>query len=132
MHLLSLDKSETMAEKEEEEKTAVVTGSASGIGFETSLLLAKNGFRTYATVRDLDKAKPIKEISDKRELPITVVELDVTSDKSVSDAIDKIINKESKRIDVQLIMLVMDRAELWKTTRWMKLRHCLRPTCLVP
>lgn len=93
MHLLSLDKSETMAEKEEEEKTAVVTGSASGIGFETSLLLAKNGFRTYATVRDLDKAKPIKEISDKRELPITVVELDVTSDKSVSDAIDKIINK---------------------------------------
>ena len=100
MHLLSLDKSETMAEKEEEEKTAVVTGSASGIGFETSLLLAKNGFRTYATVRDLDKAKPIKEISDKRELPITVVELDVTSGKSVSDAIDKIINKESKRIDV--------------------------------
>jgi NAD(P)-dependent dehydrogenase (short-subunit alcohol dehydrogenase family) len=54
MHLLPLDKSETMAEKEEEEKTAVVTGSRGGIGFETSLLLAKNGFRTYATVRDLE------------------------------------------------------------------------------
>lgn len=94
-----MDKSETMAEKKEE-KTAVVTGSASGIGFETSLLLARNGFRTYATVRDLDKAKAIKEISDKGELPITVMELDVTNDKSVSDAIDKIINKESKRIDV--------------------------------
>jgi NAD(P)-dependent dehydrogenase (short-subunit alcohol dehydrogenase family) len=79
MHLLSLDKSETMAEKEEE-KTAVITRSASGIGFETSLLLAKNGFRTYATVRDLDKANAIKEISDKYELPITVVELDVTSE----------------------------------------------------
>jgi NAD(P)-dependent dehydrogenase (short-subunit alcohol dehydrogenase family) len=83
-----------------EERTAVVTGSASGIGFETSLLLAKNGFRTYATVRDLDKAKAIKEISDKHELPITVVELDVTSDKSVSDAIDKIVNEHIKRIDV--------------------------------
>jgi NAD(P)-dependent dehydrogenase (short-subunit alcohol dehydrogenase family) len=33
-----------MAEKEEEEKTAVVTGSASGIGFETSLLLVKMDF----------------------------------------------------------------------------------------
>jgi NAD(P)-dependent dehydrogenase (short-subunit alcohol dehydrogenase family) len=99
-HLLSLDKSETMAEKEEEEKTAVVTGSASGIGFETSLLLAENGFHTYATVRDLDKAKAIKEISDKHQLPITVVELEVTSDKSVSDAIDKITSKEGKRIDV--------------------------------
>jgi NAD(P)-dependent dehydrogenase (short-subunit alcohol dehydrogenase family) len=82
-----------------EEKTAVVTGSASGIGLETSLLLAKNGFRTYATVRDLDKATAIKEISDKHELPISVVELDVTSDKSVEDAIHR-INDESKKIDV--------------------------------
>jgi NAD(P)-dependent dehydrogenase (short-subunit alcohol dehydrogenase family) len=82
-----------------EEKTAIVTGSSSGIGFEASLLLAKNGFSTYATVRDLDKAKAIKEISDKDELPIQVVELDVDSDKSVEDAIDR-INDESKRIDV--------------------------------
>ena len=32
---------------------AVVTGSSSGIGFETSLLLAKSGFYTYATMRIL-------------------------------------------------------------------------------
>jgi len=30
------------------ESVAVVTGSSSGNGFETSLLLAKNGFYTYA------------------------------------------------------------------------------------
>jgi NAD(P)-dependent dehydrogenase (short-subunit alcohol dehydrogenase family) len=82
-----------------EEKTAVVTGSSSGIGFEASLLLAKNGFRTYATVRNADKAKTIRDISDKGELPIQVVELDVDSDKSVEDAIDR-INEESKKIDV--------------------------------
>jgi NAD(P)-dependent dehydrogenase (short-subunit alcohol dehydrogenase family) len=85
--------------EENEEKTAVVTGSASGIGFETSLLLARNGFHTYATVRDLDKATAIRDISDKGELPLTIMELDVTSDKSVSDAIDK-ISKESESIDV--------------------------------
>jgi NAD(P)-dependent dehydrogenase (short-subunit alcohol dehydrogenase family) len=83
----------------EGEKIAVVTGSSSGIGFETSLLLAKNGFRTYATVRNLEKAKAIRDISEKGELPIQVVELDVDSDKSVKDAIDR-INDESKRIDV--------------------------------
>ena len=83
----------------EQEKIAVVTGSSSGIGFETSLLLAKNGFRTYATVRNPDKAKAIRDISDKGELPIRVVELDVDSDKSVEDAIDR-INDESKRIDL--------------------------------
>jgi NAD(P)-dependent dehydrogenase (short-subunit alcohol dehydrogenase family) len=85
--------------KDKEEKVAVVTGSSSGIGLETSLLLAKNGFRTFATVRNLDKANAIRNISDKGELPIHVVELDVSSDKSVNAAIDK-INDESKRIDV--------------------------------
>ena len=42
----------------------------------------------------------LKDISDKDKQPTTVLQLDVTSDKSVSDAIDKIINKESNRIDV--------------------------------
>ncbi len=84
---------------EEQEKIAVVTGSSSGIGFETSVLLAKNGFRTFATVRNPDKAKAIRNISEKGELPIRVVELDVNSDKSVNDAIDR-IKDESKRIDV--------------------------------
>ncbi|RPJ25909.1 MAG: SDR family NAD(P)-dependent oxidoreductase, partial [Nitrosopumilales archaeon] len=37
-------------------KVAVVTGSSSGIGFETSLLLAKNQFKTYATMRNLNKS----------------------------------------------------------------------------
>jgi len=85
--------------KDKEEKVAVVTGSSSGIGFDTSLLLAKNGFRTFATVRNLDKANALRIISDKGELPIHVVELDVSSDKSVNVAINK-INDESKRIDV--------------------------------
>ena len=37
-------------------KVAVVTGSSTGIGFETSLLLARNGFYTYATMRDTFKS----------------------------------------------------------------------------
>ena len=51
-------------------------------------------------MKELDKAKAIKETFDKHELTITVVELDVISDKSVSDAIDKITNKEGKTIDL--------------------------------
>jgi NAD(P)-dependent dehydrogenase (short-subunit alcohol dehydrogenase family) len=86
-------------EKAAVEKTAVVTGSSSGIGFETSLLLAKNGFHTYATVKNANKAEALRDVSDKGKLPIQVIELDVNGDKSVKDAIDKIM-KESKRIDV--------------------------------
>jgi len=38
-----------------EKKVAVVTGSSSGIGLETSLELSRNGFHTYATVRNLEE-----------------------------------------------------------------------------
>ena len=38
------------------EKIAIVTGSSSGIGFETALALAREGYYTYATMRDIKKA----------------------------------------------------------------------------
>jgi NAD(P)-dependent dehydrogenase (short-subunit alcohol dehydrogenase family) len=73
---------------------AVVTGSSSGIGFETSLLLAKNGFFTYATMRDLDKSNKIIDLKQKEKLPLEVLKLDVTDDKFVKEAIDKIANEQ--------------------------------------
>jgi NAD(P)-dependent dehydrogenase (short-subunit alcohol dehydrogenase family) len=81
------------------ESVAVVTGSSSGNGFETSLLLAKNRFYTYATMRNLEKSARIKERAKKDSLPIEVLQLDVTDDKSVTDAIDVISNRQGK-IDV--------------------------------
>lgn len=81
------------------ESVAVVTGSSTGNGFETSLLLAKNKFYTYATMRNLDKSTRMKEIAKKDSLPLEVLQLDVTDDKSVADAIDMISNRH-RRIDV--------------------------------
>ena len=37
----------------QDQKVVIVTGSSSGIGFETSLTLARNGFHTYATMRNM-------------------------------------------------------------------------------
>jgi len=80
-------------------KVAVVTGSSSGIGFETSLLLARKGFYTYATMRNLNKSQKINDVVEKENLPLKVLQLDVTYDKSVKDAIRQITD-ESSRIDV--------------------------------
>jgi NAD(P)-dependent dehydrogenase (short-subunit alcohol dehydrogenase family) len=80
-------------------KVAVVTGSSSGIDFETSLLLARKGFSTYATMRNLNKSQKINDITEKENLPLKVLQLDVTDDKSVKDAIRQ-IKDESSRIDV--------------------------------
>ena len=78
---------------------ALVTGSSSGIGFETALLLARSGFHTYASMRNLEKSKNMTEIANTEKLPLQVIQLDVNDDKSVKDAIDKIV-AENRRIDV--------------------------------
>ncbi|HET8856383.1 MAG TPA: SDR family oxidoreductase [Nitrososphaeraceae archaeon] len=80
-------------------KIAIVTGSSSGIGFETSLLLARNDFYTYVTMRNIDKFKAITNLKQKEKLSLEVLQLDVTSDESVKEAIQKITN-EQERIDV--------------------------------
>ena len=78
---------------------AIVTGSSSGIGFEIALMLARNGFQTYATMRNLSKSENIKSIVNKENLPLYVEQLDVTDNKSVTDAIKAIVSK-ADRIDV--------------------------------
>ena len=81
------------------EKVAVVTGTSSGIGFETSLALAREGYFTYATMRDTTKSNKIKEIAQKENLKINVLELDVDDEKSVKSAIAQILDQK-QRIDV--------------------------------
>jgi NAD(P)-dependent dehydrogenase (short-subunit alcohol dehydrogenase family) len=81
------------------EKIALVTGSSSGIGFETALALAREGYYTYATMRDTSKATKIQEIAKKENLKLDVVELDVDKEDSIKSAIKKIISKND-RIDV--------------------------------
>jgi NAD(P)-dependent dehydrogenase (short-subunit alcohol dehydrogenase family) len=83
----------------QKKKVTIVTGSSSGIGLETSLTLARNGFLTYASMRNLKKADYINTLIDKEKIPIKVVQLDVTDDNSVNDAIRTIIS-EAGRIDV--------------------------------
>jgi NAD(P)-dependent dehydrogenase (short-subunit alcohol dehydrogenase family) len=81
------------------QKVAVVTGSSSGIGFETALLLSRNGFYTYATMRNLGKSEGVTQMAKKERLPLQVLELDVNDDETVKDAVDQIA-KEKQRIDV--------------------------------
>ena len=83
----------------ENQKVAVVTGSSTGIGYETSLALANNGYLTYATVRDIQKSKEIERIARVKNIPLKIVEMDVDNDNSVKEAIEK-ITSEYGRIDI--------------------------------
>jgi short-subunit dehydrogenase len=81
------------------EKVAVVTGSSSGIGYETSLLLAGNKIKTYATMRNMSKSDGLIRIASEEKLPLNVTQLDVNDDLSVTNAMDDIV-KENNRIDI--------------------------------
>ena len=81
------------------EKIALVTGSSSGIGLETVLALARDGYYTYASMRDIKKSGELEYAVKKESLPVEIVELDVDKEESIIVAVRKIFT-DKKRIDV--------------------------------
>ncbi len=81
------------------EKIALVTGSSSGIGYETSLALARDGYHTFASMRDTGKAEELKKVAENENLSISVIELDVDKEDSIVNAIKKVMS-DGNRIDV--------------------------------
>lgn len=80
-------------------KTVLVTGCSSGIGFATCLVLSRNDFMTYGTVRNLSKAKRIQEIINREKLPLKIIQLDVNDNQSIKQAVKKILT-DSGGIDI--------------------------------
>ena len=80
-------------------KTVLVTGANRGIGLETSLVFAKAGYKVFATMRNPDNAIELKRrmLNDKFE--IVVMKMDVDSDDSVNECINK-IHHENGSVDV--------------------------------
>jgi short-subunit dehydrogenase len=83
----------------QQQKVAIITGSSSGIGHATALLLARNRFHTYATMRNIKKSVDIMEIANRERLPLQVIQLDVNDDTSIRNSIEKVIS-EKQRIDL--------------------------------
>jgi len=81
------------------QKVALVTGSSSGIGYETSLALARANYFTYATMRNTGKAGPIQKIAKKENLNLDVIELDIDNEDSIKSAVKKVLEQKG-RIDV--------------------------------
>ncbi len=81
------------------QRVALVTGSSSGIGHEIALVLARNGYFTFATMRDLQKISKLESIKDEESLPLEFVQLDVTNEESVRIAVQT-IQDDKDRIDV--------------------------------
>lgn len=81
------------------EKIALVTGSSSGIGLETALALARDGYQTFASMRNTGKSGELENAAKKEGLKIEITELDVDKEESIVSAVKKVVDS-SGRLDV--------------------------------
>lgn len=83
----------------ENPKVILITGASTGIGFETALLLAAEGHKVYATMRDTAKSDALKAEGNKRNVSVNILSLDVQNEISISDCVEEVISRE-ERIDI--------------------------------
>jgi NAD(P)-dependent dehydrogenase (short-subunit alcohol dehydrogenase family) len=71
----------------------IVTGSGTGIGLETSLNLAEQGFRVYATVRDGSQRDELLAAAKARGVEMEVLRLDLTDGASIEQAVNTVLSE---------------------------------------
>ena len=84
--------------------TVLITGTSTGFGRETAERLARRGHRVFATMRDVDgrnapHRKALEALARDESLKLQVLELDVTSEESVSGAVNDAL-RDAGHLDV--------------------------------
>ncbi len=74
-------------------KIVLITGASSGIGKETAILLANNGYKVYAIARRIEKLKELEKFG------IITFSADVTKNEPVENCVKQIVDSEG-RIDI--------------------------------
>ncbi len=77
----------------------LITGCSSGFGKLAALHFVRKGDRVFASMRDTAKAGELEQAKSAENLPLDVVQLDVTDEQSVANAVRQVI-ADGGRIDV--------------------------------
>jgi NAD(P)-dependent dehydrogenase (short-subunit alcohol dehydrogenase family) len=85
-------------------KVVLITGSSTGFGRATAELLGRHGYTVFATMRDSAgrnsaHREALELLASNENIPIHVIEMDVSNDASVSAATEQILARAG-RIDV--------------------------------
>lgn len=81
------------------QKNVLITGCSSGVGLHSAIQLAKEGFKVYATLRDVNKSSLISDLAKQNSVDVTILPLDVQKQETIDQAVESILNKDGK-IDI--------------------------------
>jgi NAD(P)-dependent dehydrogenase (short-subunit alcohol dehydrogenase family) len=87
----------------------LITGTSTGIGLQTAIVVAKAGHSVIATMRDLERGSALREAVANDRLPISILSMDVDSDESVASA-TAAIRSQIGTIDVLVNNAGIERA----------------------
>jgi NAD(P)-dependent dehydrogenase (short-subunit alcohol dehydrogenase family) len=79
--------------------TVLITGCSSGFGYHAALSFARQGHEVFASVRTLERAKPLQDAAVDEGLDLHVLHLDVRDSDSVDAAVAEVVERAG-RIDV--------------------------------
>ncbi|WP_328395732.1 SDR family NAD(P)-dependent oxidoreductase [Nocardia sp. NBC_00416] len=68
-------------------RTVLITGTSSGVGLASAVAAAQAGWRTVATVRDLDRTENLRAAARAAGVELDIRRLDVTEPESVEETI---------------------------------------------
>ncbi|HEY6987246.1 MAG TPA: SDR family oxidoreductase [Bryobacteraceae bacterium] len=85
-------------------KTVLITGCSTGFGRTSAETMARRGYRVFATMRDStgrnrSHRDALESLAKQENLPLRVLEMDVTNDESVTSAVRDALNS-AEHIDV--------------------------------
>ena len=82
-------------------KNVLITGCSSGFGFLASLRLAEEGYKVYATMRNMQKSQPLLDEASARKVTLQLLRLDVTDTSSIEEVLSTV-----KKQDGELHVLI--------------------------